>query len=564
MIKSTTLLITLFTAIIASNAQNYQWAKRIGGSSSDNANSITVDNSGNVYTTGSFRGTVDFDPGIATSNLTSTGFREDIFISKLDSAGNFQWAKSIGGSFFDIGYSIAVDSYGNTYTTGYFEGTVDFDPGIGISNLTSAGNRDIFILKLDAAGNFIWAKKIGGTDSESSRSILVDSFGNVYTTGSFRGTADFDPGIGTSNLVSTPGNSDNFISKLDSAGNFIWAKSMGGSSNNYGYSIAIDGSGNVYTTGIFYGTVDFDPGAGTTNLTSAGIDDIFISKLDNAGNFIWAKTIGGISSDGGTSIAVDNSGNVYTTGFFQDTVDFDPGVGTSNLITMGNGSIFITKLDTTGNFIWAKKLGGMNRAAGFSIALDCFDNVYTTGYFEGTADFDPGVGTNNLISAGSEDIFISKLDAAGNFIWAIRKGGPSIDWSYSIAVDCSGNVFSSGFFTSTADFDPGPGTSNLTSLGDRDIFISKLGPINVGITESSFENTLSVYPNPFKVAINIDMGKSYEGVIVIIRNSIGQEVLNESHSGSNLLEVNIPGEAGLYFIEVISNDRKAILKVIKN
>jgi hypothetical protein len=588
---------------------NYVWVKKLGGTSDDRATSISVDSSGNVYTTGTFQGTADFDPGNSTANLTSAGL-SDIFISKLDSSGNYVWAKQLGGIDYDQANDISVDSSGNVYTTGAFQGTADFDPGNGTANLTSAGNTDIFISKLDSSGNYIWTKQLGGTDYDQANGISVDSSGNVYTTGTFtgrvdfdpgarmvklmagkildsfiskldssgnyaaaqqftsgsvtaqkvvtdsngnvytmgtftgtvdfdpdtntvnllsaggtesfisklnssgnyvwakqlggtslsgtstdvvatnisvdssgnvytagyfQGMADFDPGTGVTNLISAAGSYDIFISKLDSSGNYIWVKQLGGTSSDSAAGISVDSSGNVYTTGNFSGTVDFDPGAGSANLTSAGSYDIFISKLDSSGNYIWSKKLGGTSSDSAAGISVDSSGNVYTTGSFQGTVDFDPGTNTVNLISAGNTDSFISKLDSSGNYIWAKKLGGTSFDQATDISVDSSGNVYTTGFFQGTADFDPDAGSVNLTSvAGSYDSFISKLDSSGNYIWAKQLGGTSSDSAAGISVDSSGNVYTTGTFYGTADFDPGAGSANLTSVGDRDIFISKL------------------------------------------------------------------------------------------
>ena len=145
---------------IASAQLIFQSAKQMGGTGSDYGNSIVLDGSGNVYTTGFFEAAVDFDPGVGVANLTSTG-AWDVFINKLDASGNFLWAKKLGGVGNDVAYSIALDGSGNIYTTGFFEGTADFDPGIGVVNLTSAGGWGIFISKLDASGNFLWAKQLG-------------------------------------------------------------------------------------------------------------------------------------------------------------------------------------------------------------------------------------------------------------------------------------------------------------------------------------------------------------------------------------------------------------------
>ena len=470
--------VMLLCFLHTTNAQTYAWAKGMGGSSQDWGYSIAVDASGNVYTTGFFTGTVDFDPGVGTSNLTSAG-NQDIFVSKLDASGNFLWAKSIGSTGSDYSYGIAVDASGNVYTTGYFTGTADFDPGAGTSNLTSAGSGDIFISKLDASGNFVWAKIFGSTGIDQSNAITVDALGNVYTTGYFQGTVDFDPNAGTSNLTSN-GSFDVFISKLDASGNYVWAKNMGGSGSDKSNAITVDAVGNVYTTGTFRNTVDFDPGAGTSNLTSAGNGDIFISKLDASGNFVWAKRIGAshfMSDDEGFGIAVDALGNVYTTGAFYSTADFDPGPSTSNLNYSAGGG-FISKLDASGNYVWAKNLNTTIRG----IALGTSGNVYTTGNFSSTVDFDPGTGISNLTSAGVIDIFIHQLDASGNFVSAKSMGGTNTDIAYAITVDASENIYTTGYFSGTADFNPGTGVNNLVAVGGDDVFISKLGPDGPAVT----------------------------------------------------------------------------------
>ncbi len=458
------------------NDGDFVWAKAIGAEESDQGHGITVDTSGNVYTTGSFKGTVDFDPGPGIFNLTNAGPANAIFISKLDSNGNFVWAKAIGGQNNCIGYGITVDLFGNVYTTGFFWYTVDFDPGPGTFDLTSAGWTDIFISKLDSGGNFAWAKAMGGTLYDNGYDISVDTSGNVYTTGYFEGTADFDPGTGTAGLTST-GGLDIFISKLDSNGDFVWAKGMGGTSEDRGYGLSIDTSGNVYTTGFFQGTVDFDPGPGTFNLINASGLDIFISKLDSNGDFAWAKAMGGASGSEGRGISLDTSGNVYTTGYFTGAVDFDPAGGTTEIITSIGGSqdIFISKLDTNGDFAWAKAMGGTSNENGYGISVDISGNIYTTGFFQDTADFDPGIGTFDLSSQLWNDIFISKLSSNGDFIWAKAMGGALDEYGKGISVDTSGNVHITGYFQGTVDFDPGVGTFNLASVKDSDdIFIVNL------------------------------------------------------------------------------------------
>ncbi len=479
------LLITSATV----NAQvNLQWVKNIGGTSSDLSSSTTVDAAGNVYVTGTFYGTADFDPGTGVANLTAVDLG-DIFVAKYDNNGNYVWAKRMGGNGNDMSNSIAVDAAGNVYTTGFFATTVDFDPGAGVVNLTSGGWTDIFVSKLDNNGNYVWAKSMTGTGAKDDYgySITLDAAGNVYTTGYFENTVDFDPGAGVANLTST-GGTDIFVSKLDNNGNYVWAKNIGGTNNDLSNSVALDATGNVYITGYFQGTVDFDPGLGTADLTPDSGSNIFVSKLDNNGNYVWAKALGG---NRGYAIAVDAAGNIYTTGIFSGTRDFDPGSGVANLTSAGIYDIFVSKLDNNGSYVWAKRMGGTGIDYVTSIALDATGNVYTTGYFPGTANFNPA-GTANLTSAGYNDIFVSKLDTNGNYVWAKRLGGSNYDYGQGIALDASGNIYLTGSFAGMTDFNPNGGT-NLYSNGGDDVFLVKLSEVSVTIAAS--ENNLCTGTN---------------------------------------------------------------------
>ena len=442
-----------------------------GGTSSDIPNSVKVDGAGNIYTAGYFSGTVDFDPGAGTTNLTSAGGVES-YVSKLNAAGDLLWAKSFGGTGTDLANSAAIDGSGNVYITGRFQATADFDPGAGTMNLTSLGGNDVFVSKLNAAGEFVWARSFGGTGNDEAYSVAVDGSGNVHTTGYFSDTADFDPGAGTVNVTSA-GNFDAFVSKLNAAGDLVWAKTFGGADVDQPSSMTLDGSGNVYTTGRFSATADFDPGAGTSNLTATSAD-VFVSKLNTAGELVWAKAFGGSLSDSANSIAVDGSGNVYTTGYFYNSADFDPSAGTTSLTSAGGFDVFVSKLSASGALVWAKAFGGAGTEVGYSIALDGSGNLHTTGYFYNSADFDPGAGTTNMTSAGSSDVFISKLNATGGLVWAKTLGGTTTDDGYSVTVDASSNVYTAGRFGDTVDFDPGAGTANLTSAGSNDAFILKL------------------------------------------------------------------------------------------
>ncbi len=449
---------------------NFNWARNIGSGSGEYPESITTDANGNVLSTGAYQGSADLDPGTGFSPVNANG-SFDAYISKLDASGNFVWGKSLGGSANDVGHSIVADAAGNVYIAGYFTGMADFDTGAGTYTMVANGSTDIFILKLDGAGNFVWAKQIGAANNDDANSIVLDNAGNIYLTGTFDGNVDFDPAATTYTMVSQA--IDIFVCKLDGNGNFIWAKQLGDVNNELAYSIAVDAAQNVYTTGYFFMSADFDPGAAVYNLTAVGTGG-FVSKLDASGNFVWAKAFSG---NGCTSkcIKLDNSNNVYTTGYFESTIDFDPGAATYTLIPVGQSDIFVCKLDANGNFLWANSMGSTGYDRGFSLAIDASQDVYSTGYFQGTVDFDPGSGTYTLTSAGSEDIFITKFTTAGSHAWTYKMGGVNYDQGSSISIDASYNIYTTGYFSGSPDLDPTASSYTLLPSGSGDIFIQKLG-----------------------------------------------------------------------------------------
>jgi len=455
---------------LTSPAQTFHWARQISGGLDNNAYSIAADNSGNVYFTGWFKGACDFDPGPGQFIMTSSG-NEDAFVVKLNSNGALVWAKKFGGLSIVSGWTITLDNAANVYVTGVFRGTADFDPGGGSLNLTSAGSDDGFIIKLSTLGDLIWARRLGGTQSDFGNWVAVDASENVYVTGFFNGTADFDPGTATFNLTAV--NQDAYIAKLDASGNFLWAKQVGGVTADYGQSISATPNGNVYVTGWFTGTADLDPGTDTFNLTANGAQDIFLVKLDSSGNFLWAKGFGGTFIEVASAITVDNSENVLMTGFFEGTVDFDPGPAAFNL-NASNRDVFVIKFDLTGEMTWVKKMGGTSENYGTYLDLDAAGNVYISGYFYSTADFDPGPGTFNLTSASPQDMFITKLNTAGELDWVKQISGTTPGYNLSVAVDAFDNVYTTGWFSSKTDFDPGTGIFNIGTLGGTDVFVLKL------------------------------------------------------------------------------------------
>ncbi len=411
----------------------------------------------------------------------------------------FEWAKAPqqGGQ---MGYSVDIDGSGNTYTTGYFQQTVDFDPGIGVFELVcatniGAGQTDIFVLKLDPNGNFIWAKDLG---NGIGYSIDVDDTGNSYIAsdgiiikldnlGNQVWSQPIPSGM-YGPKIALDGNNNLCISstynliKMNSSGTTLWTKSIDGA----GTSIAVDGLNNIIVSGHFSGTGDFDPSPTIYNLTSAGSDDIFVCKLDASGNFVMAKAIGGNDYDFSYSVAIDASNNIYTTGGFSGTADFDPSASNFSLNSSGAYDIYISKLDPNGNYMWAKSMvGGSQYDYAYSISIDNSNNVYSTGVFSGGVDFDPGINTVQLANNG---IFISKLDVNGNYLWA--RSLPAIQ-GRCIKADVNGNVYSTGYFQDNVvhDFNPYSGTCNYYgSNSGITMYLVKFGPECSFTTNASHTN----------------------------------------------------------------------------
>jgi len=381
------------------------------------------------------------------------------------------WVFTINGTGPDAVIAVATDGSGNIYSTGYFSGTIDFDPGPGITNLTSRGSNDLYLAKHDSAGRLIWAKSFGGKAFDYITSLKRDETGNLLITGSISDSADLDPGAGSTLIrTSNPAGYDAFLLKTDSSGNLIFA--MHNELITY-LETKSDAAKNIYTFGYFFGTCDFDPGVDSFKMTSAGARDMFISKFNAAGSFIWARRIGGTSLDQVNSLAIVDD-KLYAAGVFQGAVDFDPGPGVhtlSGLASKDNG--FLMKLDTTGNFIWAKNFSGTDHQAIYRI-IASGGYLYTASYFVGSVDLDPGPDSLKVAAQGSFDMAVGKYDTSGRLVWAKAFGGKGSDQIIDLTQDSLQTLMVAGYFDSTVDFDPGPGTFNVTVPVRQDAFLLKM------------------------------------------------------------------------------------------
>lgn len=385
-------------------------------------------------------------------------------------APNDLFANRAGGTNDDQAFAITVDASGNTYMAGFFESSITF----GTTTLTSAGNKDIFVVKSDASGNVLWAKRAGGSGgADKALSIVTDVNGNVFVGGTFD-----SPSIsfGTSTLTNGGGGcTDIFIMKFDSSGNPQWAKSVGGTAFDYEHAVAVDANGNSYVVGE-YGSTTIVAGTTTFSVTTGGSSnpyDIIIVKYDPSGNVLWAKSPKGSYQDFANSITVDSNNNTYVVGSFDSPT---LNLGTTSLTNAGgpggNPDLFIVKYDPSGNILWAQR-GDDSYSGARSVTVDASDNVYVVGNFYGSS---MTFGTINLINSnGNNDVFIVKYDASGTVLWAKSAGGLGQDFAYSVSVDANGNSYIAGSFESaTMNFGTTSTLTNANSGGNSaDIFIAE-------------------------------------------------------------------------------------------
>jgi len=301
--------------------------------------------------------------------------------------------------------------------------------------------------------DFEWTKQAGGESTDVGFSIASDLYDNIYIAGWFTGIANF----GNTSLTSN-GMMDLYIAKMDPNGGFVWARRAGGSSHDQACAVIADKYGSIYVTGYFYESITFN----NITLTSNGQNDIFIAKLSQNGNYYWVRQAGGTDAEAGYSLAVDTTGNIYIAGYFNDTAVFS----NHQVVSWGECDFYVAKLSTSGEFLWVRNGGGLQVVAAKSLSTDIAGNIYVTGYFASTMD----IGDTTLQSYGSSDVFISKLDQDGNFIWSRHAGGTSGDRSNSITTDLIGNVYVAGDFMSEASF----GNTVLYSQGGLDVFVTKL------------------------------------------------------------------------------------------
>lgn len=381
------------------------------------------------------------------------------WILSYASAQSFEWGKTFGGISDDVVRHMVVDDAGNSYTVGYFANTAIFGEGQNQASVTAKGLSDIFISKVNPEGELVWVKSYGALDNDYTNGISVDDDGNIYVTGVFQQTVNFNPD-GAGGVVTSNGFHDVFILKLDSAGDFIWVKSLGSSNYEEAASISPDNLGNVYVTGFFFSPIDFDPSDGEFVMNSSGNGNAFFMKLDADGNFQWAKQIGGAHGSAyGKSVRTLENGNVVILGEFSGITDLNPD-GEELIINSAGKDFYLLYLDGSGNFLnvyhtSTSSIEAPGRTDVTRFDVDNSGNFYIIGSIFDAVNFDSVNNEEEFTIAPDNSFyngFVLKLNSAGEPQWVKQVEGSDMVFIYSVAVSNDERVHLTGFFTANAAF----------------------------------------------------------------------------------------------------------------
>lgn len=407
-----------------------------------------------------------------------------ISMSSFSQQNGLTWLKHIKSSSanLEIEVSAKLDHENNTIVAGNFTGTFDFDPSNATFNLTSAGQRDIFILKLDSLGNFMWAKQIGNSFSNYFRAMNVDDRGNIICLGDFSDSLDLDPGLGLDQVYSNSIGSSIFIVKLGKNGMYKWGKKIEGRYNTSANGTISDGNGNVYSSGYFVDTVDFDPGISKYVMNGNAIQTGYIQKLDSNGKFIWARKFDKVSTASTSRVNIrgmqlNTFGELLVTGHFFNTINFDAFNPGAVLSPMAAQDGFIMKMSPIGNLMWVKQFSGSNDVIPAGIDLNSSNEMIIPIHFDGSTDFNPDTGVYILTPPAlpRKAIAFVKLNTNGNLVWVKKLTSSGSNNQVISKFDAAGNVINFGLFTDTLDMDlEATSTYNLVTPGDFNSYIQKL------------------------------------------------------------------------------------------
>lgn len=351
--------------------------------------------------------------------LTGPGGR-DVLLVKLSAGGSCEWAHLIGGPQDDEARAVAVAPDGSVVVGGLFRATADFDHSGGAALLVSRGSSDGFVARYSATGAFVGMAQAGGPEDDLFAAVTVAGNGDVTVAGEIRGTTTFGSTLAPAVLVSV-GGSDIAIARYTDLFGLLWAERAGGVGQDRATVLTQDIAGNLLMAGTFEGTADLDPDVGAALVVSQGSADVFVATYSAGGAWTgFARAFGGAGSEGITAINQGISGRILISGWFQQSVDFDPGSGATIVNakgTGGAGDAYTMALNSAGELAWVAPAGGVVGGEGlisitYGIATDLEGTVWSVGRFFGRSDFDPGLEATELTAIGDSDAFLARYSGA--------------------------------------------------------------------------------------------------------------------------------------------------------
>lgn len=368
------------------------WLRQFQGSG--RVSSLAVGDDGSFVVAGFVFGDVELDSHVGVASRVALQ-KEDPFVAKYDREGNHEWSHVFVDDEDGGVKRIAIAPDGQVIAVGAFYGEIEFGQSSGV-RLKSVGSSDIYIAKLDRAGQLTWVRHIGGPESDHLNCIVIDSAGNLYCGGRADGLVDVDPGPDVHELS---GPNTPYILKLSAEGSLLWVRNLIVEDIANFFALTLDTNGNVYAAGNCVGQIDFDPGPGEAFLDALGQEDACVLKLHGDGSFIWAKRFGGEATELVESVAVDSNENVYVGGTFREFINLDRNDKALPTQSRGEIDVFLMALDRGGNIRWTGHMGGANSDALGEIVVDEKLRLTAAGFFFGSGDFDPGPPVHTFTAA---------------------------------------------------------------------------------------------------------------------------------------------------------------------
>jgi hypothetical protein len=540
--------------IFSLNAQNIHWAKRAIGNQLDEGNGITIDNSGNTYITGQYESsTLNFGTVSITNNSTNNA--ADAFVAKFDVSGNCLWAKTIGGIGDENGTAIAVDGDGNIFVTGYY---VSSSFTIETQTLTNHGDRDVFLIKFNNAGDLLWATSPGGTWDDEAYGVSCDGNGNAYITGLYWGNSmNFESSTITSN-----GDIDAFLAKYTSSGTLEWAKTIGGTGDERGNGIKTDAAGNIYLTGD-YDSPSVNFGANTLSNSGTYDEYMFIANYTTSGTNVWAKSgYSNSASTSGSGVSLDQSGNCYVGGVFDGTTA-NFGTYTITNSNPGGSNAWIAKYSSAGAEQWVSNaVSGPEGNETYCITTDNTGNSYISGWFTSPTVSFGGIVLNS--TAAGDNIFLVKYNSSGQVDNAYVFKGNAMSGGYGNAIcsDNSGNAYLTGYFEGTSMVF---GSTTLSNTGSWDLYWTKVSAGSNSLNEEALLNGIIIFPNPASDQISIEFALSENSQKTIDILDLSGRVLKTINSSLGQVDMDISDLCnGEYMIRASYENGLMLKKFVKN